>query len=146
MLTAFYWNMLISNNSAMSGSTTNSVNALFGGSVNYGFQAGKVDQVINNYGPTQDDLRQKRELLKAEIAAWLSPLDFPQRQSEILQSWQARTGEWFLQNTKFKDWEEVEDDHRKLWCPGHRWYCILKHCRLLNITIRGCWEDNSCVR
>jgi NACHT domain len=130
----------------MSGSPLNTVNALFGGSINYGFQAGQVGQVNNyNYGPTLEEVKQKQETLNAEVAAWLSPLDFPQRQKEILQSWQARTGNWFLQRAEFKDWEDVKDDYRTLFCPGQRWYYISKYYCLLTVRTRGCWEDSPCV-
>lgn len=103
------------------GDTVNNVNAEFIGS-NHGFQIGQVNNY--NYAPTLKEVEHKQEILKTEIAAWLSPLDFPQRQKEILQSWQARTGDWFLQRAEFKDWKDLNDDCRTLFCPGQRWYYI----------------------
>jgi hypothetical protein len=49
---------------------------------------------------------------------WMSPLNFFQRQADILSNWQPGTGNWLFHNAQFKDWESSTGS--VLWCRGIR--------------------------
>ncbi|KAF7368010.1 Ankyrin [Mycena sanguinolenta] len=51
-----------------------------------------------------------------QILEWITPLNFFQRQAEIFAAWQPGTGEWFLADTEFRDWES--NGQQILWCRG----------------------------
>ncbi|KAJ7323268.1 ankyrin repeat-containing domain protein [Mycena albidolilacea] len=51
-----------------------------------------------------------------KILEWITSLNFFQRQAEIFGVWQPGTGEWFLADAKFRDWESSAQ--RTLWCCG----------------------------
>ncbi|KAJ6594719.1 hypothetical protein B0H19DRAFT_860962, partial [Mycena capillaripes] len=50
------------------------------------------------------------------ILEWITSLNFFQRQADIISVWQPGTGEWFLKDNKFRDWESSAQ--RILWCRG----------------------------
>jgi len=47
---------------------------------------------------------------------WLSPIDFPAQQHDIISRRQEGTGQWFLDTPEFKRWLEGSD--KTLFCPG----------------------------
>ncbi|KAJ7453730.1 ankyrin repeat-containing domain protein [Mycena latifolia] len=51
-----------------------------------------------------------------EILEWITSLNGFQRQAEIFGIWQPGTGEWFLADAEFRDWES--STQRILWCRG----------------------------
>ncbi|KAJ7705767.1 hypothetical protein B0H14DRAFT_2312910, partial [Mycena olivaceomarginata] len=52
------------------------------------------------------------------IIEWLSPLNFFLRQQDISKTRQQGTGEWLLDDPKFKGWKS--NPGQVLWCPGLR--------------------------
>ncbi|KAJ6523135.1 hypothetical protein DFH09DRAFT_1421112, partial [Mycena vulgaris] len=50
------------------------------------------------------------------IFDWISPLEFLQRQVDVLSTLQPGTGEWLLADAQFQDWESGSG--KILWCPG----------------------------
>ncbi|EGN97887.1 hypothetical protein SERLA73DRAFT_160915 [Serpula lacrymans var. lacrymans S7.3] len=64
---------------------------------------------INNVG--QHNTQERREL-----AEWVSPLNFPQKQSNVSETRQKGTGSWVLDDERFKEWKS--GDVKTLWCPG----------------------------
>ena len=51
--------------------------------------------------------------------SWLSPLDFHERQQDILSARHPATGLWFLEHKKFINWRlAAADVPRGLWCIG----------------------------
>ena len=54
------------------------------------------------------------------ILAWLSPLNFGPRLSDMLERRQEGTGTWLLKSQLFTDW--LKGNFRTLWCPGMRKY------------------------
>ncbi|EGN97780.1 hypothetical protein SERLA73DRAFT_182527, partial [Serpula lacrymans var. lacrymans S7.3] len=67
---------------------------------------------INNINQYHQDLANARE----NLAEWLSPLNFPQRQSNVNEIRQEGTGNWVLDDERFKEWKT--GDVKTLWCPG----------------------------
>lgn len=72
-----------------------------------------------------------REPTRAEVANWLSPLDFMQRQVEIYSQRAPQTGDWLLHSQEYKRWsgtipsnpesdDEGTDEATSLWCTGIR--------------------------
>jgi hypothetical protein len=56
-----------------------------------------------------------------EILQWLSPLNFQQRQRDILAKRYPETGSWFLNLDKFRSWRDGDATKSStLWCPGIR--------------------------
>ncbi|KAJ7500092.1 hypothetical protein FB451DRAFT_1074388 [Mycena latifolia] len=53
---------------------------------------------------------------RAKIIAWLSPLNFFLRQADITRVRQTGTGEWFLADQRFQEWESSAGG--TLWCRG----------------------------
>ncbi|KAJ7453724.1 ankyrin repeat-containing domain protein [Mycena latifolia] len=51
-----------------------------------------------------------------QILEWITSLNGFQRQAEIFGVWQPGTGEWFLADAEFRDWES--STQRILWCRG----------------------------
>jgi len=47
---------------------------------------------------------------------WLSPIDFPAQQHDIITQRQEGTGQWFLDSPEFKRWLQGSD--KTLFCPG----------------------------
>ncbi|KAJ7080209.1 hypothetical protein B0H15DRAFT_997571, partial [Mycena belliarum] len=56
------------------------------------------------------------EAEKQQILDWITPLNFFQRQADILAAWQPGTGQWLLSDAQFKCWES--QDQQVLWCRG----------------------------
>ena len=52
----------------------------------------------------------------AAVMAWLSPLNFWMKQSDVYSKVQAGTGTWIFEHPTFKSW--LEGDSKTLWCPG----------------------------
>ncbi|KAI9777066.1 MAG: hypothetical protein M1839_009117 [Geoglossum umbratile] len=50
------------------------------------------------------------------VMAWLSPLNFSAKQSDVFGRHQEGTGEWLLGADAFKNW--LDGSERTLWCPG----------------------------
>jgi hypothetical protein len=50
------------------------------------------------------------------IMHWLSPTDFPAQQHDIISRRQEGTGQWFLNSSQFKRWQQGSD--KTLFCPG----------------------------
>ena len=53
-----------------------------------------------------------------KVIDWMSPLDFREKQEEVLADREPDTGRWFFQSPKFKDW--VDGRTKVLWCHGIR--------------------------
>ncbi|KAJ7029871.1 ankyrin repeat-containing domain protein [Mycena alexandri] len=53
---------------------------------------------------------------RTEIMQWMTPLNFFQRQADILNTWQAGTGEWLLEDPLFREWESGAG--QVVWCRG----------------------------
>ncbi|KAJ7499509.1 hypothetical protein FB451DRAFT_1205699 [Mycena latifolia] len=51
-----------------------------------------------------------------EIIEWYSPLNFFLRQADILSTRQPGTGQWLLEDARFKAW--ISGTGKKLWCRG----------------------------
>ncbi|KAJ7487066.1 ankyrin repeat domain-containing protein [Mycena latifolia] len=51
-----------------------------------------------------------------KILDWMSPLNFLQRQADVFGALQPGTGEWFLSNAVFQEWESGSG--KVLFCPG----------------------------
>jgi hypothetical protein len=51
-----------------------------------------------------------------DLAAFLSPLNFCTKQKDFFARRQEGTGNWLLENDKFKQW--LDGTRRTLWCPG----------------------------
>ncbi|KAJ6510468.1 hypothetical protein C8R45DRAFT_389870 [Mycena sanguinolenta] len=62
-----------------------------------------------------DQMEDKKRLA---IIEWMSPLNFFLRQQDISKTRQEGTGEWLLDDPKFKDWES--NSGQILWCSGIR--------------------------
>ncbi|KAJ7483655.1 ankyrin repeat domain-containing protein [Mycena latifolia] len=60
---------------------------------------------------SNQDTERQRKLLD-----WMSPLNFFQRQADVLSALQPGTGEWLLSNTVFQDWESGSG--KVLFCRG----------------------------
>ncbi|KAJ7076727.1 ankyrin repeat-containing domain protein [Mycena belliarum] len=58
----------------------------------------------------------RNEAEKQQILDWITPLNFFQRQADILAAWQPGTGKWLLSNAQFKSWES--GGPQVLWCKG----------------------------
>ncbi|KAJ7080214.1 hypothetical protein B0H15DRAFT_997583, partial [Mycena belliarum] len=56
------------------------------------------------------------EAEKQQILDWITPLNFFQRQADILAAWQPGTGQWLLSHAQFKCWES--QGQQVLWCKG----------------------------
>ena len=67
--------------------------------------------------------REQREWHNAEenkaILTWISNLNFEEKQRDILSKRHPGTGEWLLQQDRFKGWRD-DDEPSTLWCPGIR--------------------------
>jgi hypothetical protein len=50
------------------------------------------------------------------IMEWLSPIDFPAQQHDIITRRQKGTGQWFLDSAEFKRW--LQGSEKTLFCPG----------------------------
>jgi hypothetical protein len=50
------------------------------------------------------------------VLKWLSPLDFPAQQHDIISRRQESTGRWFLDSPEFEGW--LQEAHQTLFCPG----------------------------
>ena len=62
-------------------------------------------------------LRQDTDLEHHEkLISWLSPIDFPSQQSDIMHRRQEGTGQWFLDSTEFVTWRS--QPKAELFCPG----------------------------
>ncbi|KAJ7190338.1 ankyrin repeat-containing domain protein [Mycena pura] len=64
----------------------------------------------NRFLQTMDDAQ------RTKLIQWLSPINFFQRQAEILDLRKPGTGEWLLRDTRFKQWETGSGGI--LWCRG----------------------------
>ncbi|KAJ6496842.1 ankyrin repeat-containing domain protein [Mycena vulgaris] len=68
----------------------------------------------------KDVAHKQGEYISAEkrqaILDWMSPLEFLQRQMDVLSTLQPGTGEWLLADAQFQDWESGSG--KILWCPG----------------------------
>ncbi|KAJ7852035.1 hypothetical protein B0H14DRAFT_813177 [Mycena olivaceomarginata] len=53
---------------------------------------------------------------REKIIEWYSPLNFFQRQADILNTRQPGTGEWLLENDLIKEWKSVAG--KRVWCRG----------------------------
>ncbi|KAJ7097016.1 hypothetical protein B0H15DRAFT_747863, partial [Mycena belliarum] len=61
-------------------------------------------------------LKKNAEAEKQQILDWITPLNFFQRQADILAAWQPGTGKWLFSNAQFKSWES--GGPQVLWCKG----------------------------
>ncbi|KAK0439049.1 uncharacterized protein EV420DRAFT_1584987 [Desarmillaria tabescens] len=72
---------------------------------------GKVDAI-------RDVAMSRQRDKKAEVAAWLSPLDYSSIQRGKLKQHVAGTGQWFLEALQFTSWLDGTAKSSTLWCPG----------------------------
>ncbi|KAH7381631.1 ankyrin repeat-containing domain protein [Pyrenochaeta sp. MPI-SDFR-AT-0127] len=64
-----------------------------------------------------DSLQDEGELAKhRKLVAWLSPMDFPAQQSDIIGRKQEGTCQWFLDSTEFATW--LQQPKETLFCTG----------------------------
>ncbi|KAI0858323.1 nacht and ankyrin domain-containing protein [Xylaria cubensis] len=93
-------------------------NALTLGSVSVGTAtaSGNSSQFIGstNIQNFYSGLPESEEFQK--VTLWLSSLNFPAKQRDLLNRHQAGTGRWLLSNPRFKCW--LDGKERTLWCPG----------------------------
>ncbi|EGO00913.1 hypothetical protein SERLA73DRAFT_178911 [Serpula lacrymans var. lacrymans S7.3] len=73
-----------------------------------------------NLGPItinqhSEDSEEKAEAQR-KLADWLTPLNFRQKQSEVYGKRREGTGDWVLDDERFKEWQA--GDKRTLWCSG----------------------------
>lgn len=60
-----------------------------------------------------------------KVLAWLSPLDFVERQCAFLSTRHSSSGSWFLNNDDFKSWQNgIIGTRPGLWCHGGSVYQI----------------------
>ncbi|KAJ7695238.1 hypothetical protein B0H14DRAFT_2485904 [Mycena olivaceomarginata] len=72
---------------------------------------------LNIGGQKEADIWDQMEDTKRRtIIEWLSPLNFFLRQQDISKTRQQGTGEWLLDDPKFKGWKS--NPGQVLWCPG----------------------------
>ncbi|KAI9803499.1 MAG: hypothetical protein M1825_001842 [Sarcosagium campestre] len=71
-------------------------------------------------GLTRDNVvslvRSQEDQVRQTILHWITPIDYAERQSDVIRLRQAGTGQWLLDSAEFKAW--VETDKRTLFCPG----------------------------
>ncbi|KAJ7159103.1 ankyrin repeat-containing domain protein [Mycena crocata] len=60
--------------------------------------------------------KHQHESKRVKIIKWYSPLNFFIRQADISNTRAPGTGEWFLQDDRFKEWREATG--KILWCQG----------------------------
>ena len=53
-----------------------------------------------------------------DIIRWLSPLDYFRKQDEAFSKHEKGTGQWLLDDAKFKEWKTAGTQHRLLWGYG----------------------------
>ena len=58
--------------------------------------------------------------MRRAIADWLSPLNFFQKQIDVLNRRHPGTGQWLLDSSEFRDW--LSGAEQTLWCHGIRMY------------------------
>lgn len=64
-----------------------------------------------------DAIRYEVDLAKHGILiAWISPTEFPTQQSDLIDSRQEGTGQWFLNASEFTEW--LGQPKKTLFCPG----------------------------
>ncbi|KAJ7476778.1 ankyrin repeat domain-containing protein [Mycena latifolia] len=75
---------------------------------------------LSNQDSIQSTVQEQKDIIEAEkrqkILDWMSPLNFLQRQADVLSALQSGTGEWLLSNTVFQDWESGSG--QVLFCRG----------------------------
>ncbi|KAJ6631370.1 hypothetical protein B0H10DRAFT_490370 [Mycena sp. CBHHK59/15] len=75
------------------------------------------DRILVTISDASRDQQQEIDSARrTQIIEWMTPLNFFQRQADILSTWQAGTGEWFLEDPRFQDWESSSG--QILWCRG----------------------------
>jgi hypothetical protein len=57
-----------------------------------------------------------------DIADWLSPATFDEKQYRVFSQHTPGTGEWLLNEPKFKTW--LQGKTKLLWCYGNRKCCL----------------------
>ena len=70
------------------------------------------------------------------VAEWMSPLDFNQKQADIFERREGHTGQWFLEDQTFKEWEAGEIG--PLWCHG-----IRKNAMFIPSRLGSCADKDS---
>ena len=64
-----------------------------------------------------DDTKKHSDSRMVEILNWLSPLDFAERQRDVLAKRTPGTVQWVLESSEFTAWHQAASDN-VLWCPG----------------------------
>ncbi|EGO28663.1 hypothetical protein SERLADRAFT_459329, partial [Serpula lacrymans var. lacrymans S7.9] len=77
----------------------------------HGQQVNGDHTIINNYNTDDAEERSK-------LAAWFTPLNFRQKHSDVYGSRREGTGDWVLDDEKFKEWIRGDTNSKTLWCPG----------------------------
>ncbi|KAJ7487830.1 ankyrin repeat-containing domain protein [Mycena latifolia] len=76
-----------------------------------------IIRILKGINDAAEDERQKRLAMKrAELIEWFSPLNSFPRQAEIFSSRQPGTGEWLLEDSRFKAWKSSPGG--TIWCHG----------------------------
>ena len=80
---------------------------------------------VTTYTEMREARREQREWHDAkenqEILTWISNLSFEKKQVDTLSKRHPGTGQWLLDNDRFKAWRNgVEGSPSALWCPGIR--------------------------
>lgn len=55
-----------------------------------------------------------------EIMAWLSSLNFDEKQKRLIEQRTEGTGRWFLESPQFAEWRDGKSVEKVFWCPGKR--------------------------
>ncbi|KAH8144849.1 uncharacterized protein LAJ45_11119 [Morchella importuna] len=63
------------------------------------------------------EAEEKEDQLRHELLAWLSELDFDKDHERIYSRRHGDTGNWLIDSSKFKDWEDSKESSL-LWCYG----------------------------
>ncbi|KAJ7476790.1 hypothetical protein FB451DRAFT_1366381 [Mycena latifolia] len=75
---------------------------------------------MSNQDSILNTVQEQKDIIDAEkrqkILDWMSPLNFLQRQADVLSALQPGTGEWLLSDTVFQDWEAGSG--KVLFCHG----------------------------
>lgn len=70
-------------------------------------------EIKHDTGTLRDDtaVRHKHDLLE-----WICPVDYHVQHQDFIDRHQSGTGKWFIQDTKFQEWNQSKDG--TLYCPG----------------------------
>lgn len=74
-----------------------------------------------------------RDQESQDIIAWISPLNFARKQIDFFGRRQEGTGQWFLEDSKFKRW--LRESGETLWCPGLRKISLVRQKQFVDLFL-----------